>query len=513
MARVACASVLVASLSDAGRRKTVVGGQQQNSETCDMTNAIKTEQTIVLRTRRWIRLLAGILAVSTLGLPRMAISAEVARGLNIAALAYGRSPTYSNSECAEIGKRFDVVIGSPGELCAGAIKDANGDVILLSYINTSNFTDGDSLYRYAKRHGGVDLFALNAITKAVQVIDEKKIELGPGDRVWSYRQGNRWQTDYTSKAGRERLLQYVRYEAENLKRSGWSGFFIDNEDRGCGYSGHLQEGDVEGDFKGPVDLESGMQMEANCNALKLLLEEKLPLDVYLVHNTGNYGTRSLARNGVPRWFWQERANSVGSRPLSREFARAFVVARGVLQEFRYSFQDTLADIDDNYGGLHEIWEKKGKPANHVYIMWWLRRGAAGIAENSDRVKLFAMGTHLLYQWSGAYIRFDGADRNNEPLKGDWFGAMGSPLGMSAGDKRALDGRTYRRDFGNGVVIVRFRTSGGEDYSDAGTYRLGGEYFSVAADGSLGANAVTEVKLRNSEAFVGIRKVSGPIYRH
>ncbi len=427
--------------------------------------------------------------------------------INVSALAYGRTPSYSPSECTEIGKRFGVVLGTPGGTCSSAsAKAANPNVVLLSYINTSNMTLDDGLYQYAQAHGGVDLFALNAVTSALQQIDGKNINLSPGDRVSSYAhrssngQTDRWQTDYTSAAARQRLLDYVVYQSAQTKAAGWDGLFIDNEDRGCGYSGHLVSGTVEGGFTGPADLDQGAQMEANCNALKLLLDQQIPSNVYLVHNTGNYGTRTL--KSAP-WFWQIGTTQVNGTPLSRELAEAFVDARGALQEFRYSFTNVFGDIDSNYADLYEIWTKKGSPANHLYIMWWLRRGAGSVAANSDRVQLFALGTHLLYQWQASFIRYDATDYNNTPLTGDWFDAMGTPLGNASGGKTQIDARTYRRDFQNGVVVVRFRTSDSDDYTSSANYDLGDSYHPVSANGGISATSVTSVTLANSEAFFGV----------
>jgi len=55
----------------------------------------------------------------------------------------------------------------------------------------------------------------------------------------------------------------------------------------------------------------------------------------------------------------------------------------------------------------------------------------------------------------------------------------------------MDSRTYKRMFSNGIVVVRFRNSDGDNYSDSATYQLGGSYRPVNADGSLGT-AVTSV---------------------
>jgi len=427
--------------------------------------------------------------------------------IRAAALAYGRSPTYSSAECTEMGKRFGVILGSASQVCGSVIKAANPNVILLSYVNTSNFTQDDSLYQYAQSHGGADMFSLNALTTAVQSIDGQTINLAAGDRVWSYRQGNRWQTDYSTPTARQRLVNYMQDEVTKLRANGWSGFFIDNEDRGCGYSGTLVSGSAEGGFVGSVSLESGLLMETNCNAMKLMLDQQIASDLYLVHNTGNYGTRTL--HDAP-WFWQIGVTQVNSTPLTKEYAAAFVVARGALQEFRYSFTNLLGDLEDNYGGLYEIWTKKGSPANNLYIMWWLYAGnGSDVATNSDRVKMFALGTHLLYQWSRSYIHYDGSNYNDQPLTGDWIGAMGAPIGNASGDKSAVDSHTYRRNFQNGVVLVRFRTSSGDNYTDSGVYNLGGNYYPVDANGNISSTAVTSVTLRNSETFIGVLSATYP----
>lgn len=223
----------------------------------------------------------------------------------------------------------------------------------------------------------------------------------------------------------------------------------------------------------------------------------MPADVYFVDNISNYSITYCGSG----WGWKVCDNNNGL--YSKQYARGAYVTRGTYQEFMYRITSTLGDFEDNYGGLYEIWSKKGSPSNHLYVMWWQPTGTNGIADNSDRVKLFALGTHLLYQWDRSYLRYNGLDVNNAPLTGDWFGAMGAPIGNATGAKVAVDTRTYRRNFANGVVLVRFRTGWSDNYTDSATYDLGGSYYMVNANGSISSTPQTSVTLRNSESFIGV----------
>ncbi len=228
------------------------------------------------------------------------------------------------------------------------------------------------------------------------------------------------------------------------------------------------------------------------------MAERLPQDWYFVDNTSNYQITHCGGYG-----WQDCTSEWEGIQLSRPYARAFMLTRGVFQEFQYRISDTLSNFDAGYGGLEEIWEAKGRPANHLYIMWWVSSAPQGIEDNGERVKLFALGTHLLYQWDRSFLRYDGQNANNTPLTGDWFGAMGAPIGNPLGKRYQLDDRTLRRDFENGIVIVRYRTHSSQGYTELATYDLDGLYRPVYAGGSLGPPTRT-ITLHNAEAFIGIK---------
>ena len=416
--------------------------------------------------------------------------------LNAVALAYGRSPVYSAAELQEIAQKFGVVIGSASGLDAAAIKTANPNTVLLEYINTTNVTVGDSLWDFIQAEPTPNDLIRQAVTACVQDVDGTIYNLNPGDYVHSYRQSDRWQTDYSDAAKRSRLAAYVAAAGT----PNWDGFFIDNDDRGGGYAGFLTSGTVEGGITGPQELSASATNEAYLNALKEAVDAAVPANKYLTHNVSNYG---IGQFGGPDYWWTIAQNTLpDGTPLSRSYVRAFMLSRGVFQEFKYAFDQTYADIAGEYDGIREIWEARGSPANHLNVMWWLARGAGTIANNDPRVQLFAMGSHLLHQFGSAWIRYDGLDLNNVPLTGDWFGAMGANLGTPTENKTALDANTWRRRFTAGIVVVRFRTTTADNYTDAQTYQLGGTYTPINADGTSGT-PVTQVTLQNSEAFIGV----------
>lgn len=418
---------------------------------------------------------------------------------NVCGLVYGRSPSYTSDEYTQIAQRFGMIVGTPTEIDGPAMRAVNPSLIMLEYINTTNVTEGDGLWQFIQAEPNPNSLIRQAVTETVQEIDGTSYTLAPGAFVHSYRQNNRWQTDYTNDANRSRLAAFVAQRA-TAQPSEWSGFFIDNDDIGGGYAGSIQSGEVEGGTIGPAPLSHGPIMEANLNALKSAMDIAVPSNKYMCHNVSNYGVTMYGG----QWWWNITSASLpNGTPLSRTMVTAFMLSRGVFQEFKYRFIQTYNQIAEEYDCIREIWEKKGSPANNVNVMWWIADGgSSGEAANSDRIKMFALGSHLLHQFPSSYIRYDGENMNNVPLTGDWFNAMGADLGEPVGAKYSADGKAWRRDFTKGYVIVRYRLSESENFTDTGVYALPNPYRQVNADGTIG-DEVTSVSLRNNEAFIGI----------
>ncbi len=424
--------------------------------------------------------------------------------LNIAALAYGRDQSFSPAECAEMGRKFDVLL--EGRECYSIIKSINPASVILAYINSSNCTKGDDVCNYLESLEHPEDYFLNFTSDGVQQIDDKKIKRNKGQRVCAYGagctdgvKGTRWTTDYISEQSRNVIAGFL-LNKKNLPKNA-DGWFVDNMDRGCSYSGRVASGTVEysleNDNNGSLD--ASPRMEQSCNKLRKQVMDGAGLDLYIVDNISNWGITTC---GGTYW-WQVCTNEHGK--LSRKYAEGVLVTPGVLQEFFYRITGNYEDFATHYDGLREIWNYRGKKKNNLFIMWYIAAGVGDIPANSDRVKMFALGTHLLFQFPAAYIRYDGQNRNNTPLIGDWFDAMGAPFGKAKGERIAIEaGRVYRRQFDNSIVVVRFRKGWNDNYTNEGIYDLGGDYFPLKADGSFAESAVSKITLRNSEAFIGIK---------
>jgi len=425
--------------------------------------------------------------------------------VNVAAVVYGRNPSYSTSECTQIADDFDVVLNAMD--CRQTIKSVNPKTIVLAYTNSSNCTAGDDLCTYLQSLSNPENYFLDStVNGSVQNIDGSVFTRNIGQRICAYSgscadggSGSRWQTDYTVDASRSVIAGFFSNVAAHLPAN-TDGWFFDNMDRGCGYGGNLTSGQIAHGITAPFSFSSGQPMEDNCNALRQAMNAAMPANIYTVDNISNYGITSCGGYG-----WQRCTNQLGGVTLSHNYAQAVLTTRGVLQEFEYRFSTLLPEFQANYGGLNEIWQAKGKPSNSLYIMWWVSSGSGtGIADNSDRIKLYALGTHLIFQFDRSYMRYDGLNSNNSPLTGDWFGAMGAPLGLPSGNSYTVDGgRTYRRDFQNAIVLDRFRLTSSDNYTDTATYSLGGTYYPVNADGTYGS-PISSVTLQNAQVFIGIK---------
>ncbi len=427
--------------------------------------------------------------------------------VNTAALAYGRSGGYTGHDCTEIANRFDVILSLSDASCRAIIKRHNPGAIILAYTNSSNCSAGDSLCSFLESQKDPEKYFLNFVTNGVQDSDGMKFLRRAGERVCAYgtdgwcannAPGKRWTTDYVSQDSRKKIAGFFA-DPKNLGPY-YDGYFFDNMDRGCSYAGSIDSGKIDHDLEEVNNgaLNANIRLERACNDLRREINATLPPTMYAVDNISNYGLDQCGG----KWWWQDCTDKNGK--LSRPYPRGVLNARGVLQEFFYRFTSTYRSIAGNYNGLHEIWKWRGSPANALYIAWWQRTGGGPVPAGSDRVKMFALSSQLLFQFPGIYMRYDGGNANNDPLQGDWIPAMNVPLGKPLGKSHALDasGRTYERDFENGVVIVRFRLNDDENYTDSGLYHLKKPAIPVNASGTTD-KPVTDITLHNAEGFIGI----------
>lgn len=422
----------------------------------------------------------------------------------VAALAYDRPQGYSSAECKDIALRFDLVIGLNDYACRRKAKKINPKLIVLQYTNSSNCTAGDPLCSYLEKQDNPAQFFLKFTSNGVQDIDGKRYKRHKGSRICAYGdngwcedggQGKRWTTDYVSPSSRQKIVSFFS-DLSNLQPA-YDGYFFDNMDRGCSYPGLVAEGKVDHDAQldNNGDLGANTLLERSCNKLRTEISKALPKNIYAIDNISNYGLDQCHAN-----WWRICVSKPG---YSQPYPEAVALSRGVLQEFYYRFSKTLPDIKTNYNGLKEIWRTAGSPSNHIYVAWWMRTGDADVESNSDRVKLYALATHLLFQFPAMYMRYDGADANNQPLEGDWFGALGVDLGLPKADAYVMDdGRTMRRDFEKGIVMVRFRLKDQENYTDQAVYRLAAPIQPIDATGRK-SQVQTAITLHNAQAFIGL----------
>jgi len=427
--------------------------------------------------------------------------------VNNAALAYGRDGGYSHHDCIEIAKRFDVILSMSDARCRETIKHHNPAAIILAYTNSTNCSAGDSLCTFLQSQKDPEQYFLNFVTNGVQDIDGKTFARRAGERVCAYgtdgwcannAPGARWTTDYVSPKSRKKIAGFFA-DPKNLGRY-YDGYFFDNMDRGCSYAGTIASGKIDHDLEevNGGALNANITLEKSCNALRREIDTKLPITMYAVDNISNYGLDQCGG----KWWWQDCSNENGK--LSRPYPVGVLNGRGALQEFFYRFDDIYQSIASNYDGLREIWKWRGSPANNLYVAWWQSTGGGPVATGSERVQLFALASQLLFQFPAVYMRYDGGNANNDPLQGDWIPAMNVSLGKPLGKRYPIDAarRTYRRDFENGIVVVRFRLKDNENYTDNENYHLKKPVIPVHASGTIDA-PVTNITLHNAQGFIGI----------
>jgi hypothetical protein len=127
--------------------------------------------------------------------------------------------------------------------------------------------------------------------------------------------------------------------------------------------------------------------------------------------------------------------------------------------------------------------------------------------------------YLLANPNSTFLDYDGGFDTTGPWSRHWFPAMGVNIGQPTGSwslfaagadpaNSALTYHVYQRAYSNGLVLYKPLSygngvSGTTADASATTQALGGTYYPVQADGTLGA-PITSITLRNGEGAVLVR---------
>jgi hypothetical protein len=323
------------------------------------------------------------------------------------------------------------------------------------------------------------------------------------------RDGSRWLIDITTAANRQFIVDWVKDTYANRGKN-LHGFMIDNNSAG-GAGTNLKSGTMQragGNVTGPFKILTwGSGYEEYMNYLMQILDSQLDPAARLVSNFGPYDLTNCSI-----WGWPNNPNgcmaSLNGTTFTYPTAKRLAFERGLMTEFKIYFKNTYSAIDRANVPLREVWQARGKPSNTVNFQYYQPGGLAGIVpESDDRIKLWSLATHLLYQFDGLFYHYHSHDNTSPDT--DWFDAQDARIGSALDEKTQIDSRTFKRTFSNGVVWVRFRTSDSDNYTDSQSYDLGGTYIPIvrandAGSGIYGA-PVTRIALRNQEGFIGIKK--------
>jgi hypothetical protein len=424
---------------------------------------------------------------------------------------------------AWLGTHFDVIVGMHEpeyDLLRAAIVAANPKVKILGYIQLQQVTRSktDPLFLRIIEQKDPDAFFFHAATDCIQTIGStdhvRKAgqnictdygdECYPDDRI-----GSRWLIDNTSPENRSFLCRWVKDIYGSDRKKNIHGFMIDNNSAG-GAGTRLKSGRMRranGFVDAPFNILSwGSGYEAYMNYLMQQLDSELDPAAYLVSNYGNYDLTNCSI-----WGWPGNPNgcmpSLNGFKFTYPMAKRLAFERGLLTEFRIDFSDTYSTVDRANTPLKEVWQARHKPANAIYFQYYQPTGVPKvIPDSSDRIKLWSLATHLLYQFDGLYFHYHSNDNISPDT--DWFDAQDARIGTALDEKTQIDERTFKRTFSNGVVLVRFRTSDKDNYTDSQRYDLGGTYYPVVrADGpgsKIYGDPVTHVTLHNQEGFIGVK---------
>ena len=313
--------------------------------------------------------------------------------------------------------------------------------------------------------------------------------------------GYRWYVDFTSADNRDFLVNNMP-----TLGSDYDGYFIDNWGPCGAQIDRILTGTVDFQFgskTGPYECVSGnAELEAEQRKLMTALVAKVVTTdgLWLGANTATYSPHHAGPTSV----WRDYTAAGGG--LTYNTCNTLLESRGVLEEFLYNVTGLYGDINAHYTVNADAYAYNGSPEKYCHLASWNPDvTASGISKGSDRMILFMLGTHLLYQFGGSYFMYQ--DVNNDPVK-NYIGAMSAQIGDPTGSKSSVDSRTYQRLFTNGIVIVRFRTASGDNYTDSSSYDLGGSYYPVNGNGTL-SSPVSSVILANTQGFIGLNAGSTP----
>jgi hypothetical protein len=141
----------------------------------------------------------------------------------------------------------------------------------------------------------------------------------------------------------------------------------------------------------------------------------------------------------------------------------------------------------------------------------------GGAPTDPRTEMATLAYYYLLADPGTtFLDYDGGYDTTGPWSRHWFGAMGHDIGQPAGSwslfatgadpsNPALTYRVYQRSYANALVLYKPLSYGNGVTgtladATATTHPLGGAYYPLQADGTLGS-PVTSVTLRNGEGAI------------
>jgi hypothetical protein len=418
-----------------------------------------------------------------------------------------------------LGTHFDVIIGMSepeyAPLRAETVA-ANPKVKILGYIQLEQVTksQSDSLYQRIMKQQDPRSFFFYALTDCTQTIGSQdyirkagqKICTDYGDQCYpDDREGSRWLLDNTSPENRRFIVRWVQDTYKNRNKD-LHGFMIDNNSTG-GAGTRLKTGKMHrasGNVEAPFNILSwGSGYEAYMNYLMQQVDSEVDPEALLVSNYGNYDLTNCSI-----WGWPSNPDgcmtSLNGIKFTYPIAKRLAFERGLLTEFKIDFTDTYSTVDKSNVPLKEVWQARNKPSSAIYFQYYKPTGVPGVVhESADRIKLWSLATHLLYQFDKLYFHYHSKDNISPDT--DWFEAQNARIGEAIDEKTPMDERTHKRRFSNGIVLVRFRTSDKDNYTDSQHYDLGGAYYPVTPAGrTIGDHPVTHITLRNQEGFIGVK---------
>jgi hypothetical protein len=205
-------------------------------------------------------------------------------------------------------------------------------------------------------------------------------------------------------------------------------------------------------------------------------------------------------------------NTVGGTTTGNQMA---AVATGSVEEF------LLRPMEANWSAVLDAANLvRGRLAADTpspYVV--LDTHPAGGAVDDPRTQIGALAYYyLLADPDRTMVMFFGGYTPAAAWQHTWIGAVSADVGDPTGamavvasgadpQNAKLQYRVFGRTYENGMVLYKPRSytlgvgTGTADDATATTVQLGGSYYLVAADGTVGKTAVTQVSLRNAEGVV------------